>query len=368
MDAVPGESETLIGDDMTGLLVLRSLTKTWGLAGLRAGYVVGDPALVARLAAVQPHWSVNTLAAVAMEQVTAPAALAEAAQAARVTAQWRAHLLTGLRRLGLRPQDSAAPFVLVEVGAGVREALRRQGVCRSARRHLPRPGSAVAASCRPRPPHHRRPAARAGGRPRRPGGTQRMRITVPGEAPAVLVRDPGERIAETVHGLLDQGAVVSVLATGAQPHGRGPGRPAAGDRRRRGRRRGIRHRGAGPAHPARSRHIDPRRRPRRPRRRRPRRRRAAHRGRAGGSAPAPTSWSPTGSYPSARSTRYPTTPRCCMSARSRAGRSPPRRRSTSSWSSTRRQASASSVSRAETASSSAGAARSGRPASRPACR
>jgi uroporphyrin-III C-methyltransferase len=44
-----------------------------------------------------------------------------------------------------------------------------------------------------------------------------MRITVPGEAPAVLVRDPGERIAETVHGLLDQGAVVSVLAASPSP-------------------------------------------------------------------------------------------------------------------------------------------------------
>ena len=44
-----------------------------------------------------------------------------------------------------------------------------------------------------------------------------MRITVPGESPAVLVREPGERIAETVHGLLDQGAVVSVLATSPSP-------------------------------------------------------------------------------------------------------------------------------------------------------
>ena len=43
MDAVPDEPETLIGGAMTGLIVLRSLTKTWGLAGLRAGYAVGDP-------------------------------------------------------------------------------------------------------------------------------------------------------------------------------------------------------------------------------------------------------------------------------------------------------------------------------------
>jgi uroporphyrin-III C-methyltransferase len=42
-----------------------------------------------------------------------------------------------------------------------------------------------------------------------------MRITVPGTAPTVLVRDPGPRIAETVHGLLDQGAVVTVLTAEA---------------------------------------------------------------------------------------------------------------------------------------------------------
>jgi histidinol-phosphate aminotransferase len=35
MDAVPGEPETLAGSaDVPGLLVVRSLTKTWGLAGL----------------------------------------------------------------------------------------------------------------------------------------------------------------------------------------------------------------------------------------------------------------------------------------------------------------------------------------------
>ena len=42
-----------------------------------------------------------------------------------------------------------------------------------------------------------------------------MRIIVPGTTPTVLVRDPGPRIGETVHGLLDQGAVVTVLTADA---------------------------------------------------------------------------------------------------------------------------------------------------------
>ena len=32
-DAVPEEAESMIGGDMIGLVVVRSLTKTWGLAG-----------------------------------------------------------------------------------------------------------------------------------------------------------------------------------------------------------------------------------------------------------------------------------------------------------------------------------------------
>jgi len=126
-DAVPGEAESLIGPEMTGVLVLRSLTKTWGVAGLRAGYVVGDPALVATLSAQQPHWSVSTPAAAVMVATSRPSALREADAGALEVAGWRAHLARSLERVGLRPVPGVAPFVLVEVGPGVREGLRDAG-------------------------------------------------------------------------------------------------------------------------------------------------------------------------------------------------------------------------------------------------
>jgi len=120
MDCVPGETETMIGDEMTGLLVLRSLTKTWGLAGLRAGYVIGDPRLIAAMQRQQPAWAVSTPALAATAGCLTPAARIAAAEAAQQIATQRGYLVGQLAQLGLtvagRPQAS---FVLVDT-SGVR--------------------------------------------------------------------------------------------------------------------------------------------------------------------------------------------------------------------------------------------------------
>ncbi|MER6805617.1 MULTISPECIES: Rv2231c family pyridoxal phosphate-dependent protein CobC [Streptomyces] len=134
MDAVPGEREALAGrTDVPGLVVLRSLTKTWGLAGLRIGYVLAAPETVAELERAQPLWPVSTPALAAARACVGAGALAEAARAAHRVAADRAHLIAGLRGFaahGLRVVEPAeGPFVLVRLprAAAVRDRLRDLG-------------------------------------------------------------------------------------------------------------------------------------------------------------------------------------------------------------------------------------------------
>ncbi|MGW0420840.1 Rv2231c family pyridoxal phosphate-dependent protein CobC [Streptomyces sp. NPDC003015] len=134
LDAVPGELEALAGrTDVPGLVVLRSLTKTWGLAGLRIGYVLAAPETIAELERAQPLWPVSTPALAAAVACMEPRALAEAAHAAHRVATDRAHLVAGLREFapdGLRVVEPAeGPFVLVRLpkAADVRRHLRDLG-------------------------------------------------------------------------------------------------------------------------------------------------------------------------------------------------------------------------------------------------
>ncbi|MET9735218.1 Rv2231c family pyridoxal phosphate-dependent protein CobC [Streptomyces sp. NPDC006458] len=134
LDAVPGEREALAGrTDVPGLVVLRSLTKTWGLAGLRVGYVLASPEIVGELERAQPLWPVSSPALAAAEACMAPRALAEAAHAAHRVAADRAHLVAGLEAFagaGVRVAGPAeGPFVLVRLpdAARIRARLRQLG-------------------------------------------------------------------------------------------------------------------------------------------------------------------------------------------------------------------------------------------------
>jgi cobyrinic acid a,c-diamide synthase len=128
MDAVPGERESLAAMRLPGVLVVRSLTKTWAIPGIRAGYVLGDPDLVSELAAQQPPWSVSAPAAAAMVACSTSRAVAEAEERARETVAARTFLVDGLTGLDLQVSGTPeTPFVLVRVPVDLRDALRRHG-------------------------------------------------------------------------------------------------------------------------------------------------------------------------------------------------------------------------------------------------
>jgi histidinol-phosphate aminotransferase len=117
--------------DLPGLVVVRSLTKTWGLAGLRVGYLLGEAEVLARLAATQPLWPVSTPALAAIEACLSEPAVAEQARIAEALAADRAYLVAQLAAL---PEVTvagapASSFVLVRTdqAQAVREALRDNG-------------------------------------------------------------------------------------------------------------------------------------------------------------------------------------------------------------------------------------------------
>jgi histidinol-phosphate aminotransferase len=114
-DAVPGEPESLAGHALPDVIVLRSLTKTWALAGLRVGYALGVREVLDRLTVRRAHWPLGTLQLEAITACCTPEAVAEAEAGARRLAQLRAEMVTGLGAAGLKVVDGCAPFVLFNV-------------------------------------------------------------------------------------------------------------------------------------------------------------------------------------------------------------------------------------------------------------
>jgi histidinol-phosphate/aromatic aminotransferase/cobyric acid decarboxylase-like protein len=127
-DCVPGETESLAGTRRDGLVVLRSLTKHWGVPGVRAGYVLGPAEVLAELREHRIPWSVSSAAIATVLATCTDEARVESERRAREIGAWREHLETGLTGLGVEHVPSRASFVLARPGAGVHARLRELGV------------------------------------------------------------------------------------------------------------------------------------------------------------------------------------------------------------------------------------------------
>ena len=115
--------ESLVNRDtfaaLPNLVVGRTFSKAFGLAGLRAGAVVGHPATIDPMRQVVSPFNLNAWAAAAI-----PAAIADREYREWYVAQAaasRSLLAEACARLGLQTWPSAANFLLVRVGDRARE-------------------------------------------------------------------------------------------------------------------------------------------------------------------------------------------------------------------------------------------------------
>ena len=130
IEFVPGESESLAGDrERPGLIVVRSLTKLYGLAGIRAGYLLADPMTVSHLEQQRQPWSVNAVAcrvlALAARDLRTPSVVAS--KVARCRDRLNAALST---RADVMAWPGVANFLLLRVsnGPALRDGLRARGI------------------------------------------------------------------------------------------------------------------------------------------------------------------------------------------------------------------------------------------------
>jgi histidinol-phosphate aminotransferase len=129
------------------LLISRTMSKAFGLAGLRVGYALGAPGLVAEVEKSRGPYKVNALA-----ELAAVTALSEDMGWVRThiaaALENRSRLVGSLRALGLAPLESEANFVFVPLAGAPRVAkrMRELGVAVRPFEGLPLVSPALSAS------------------------------------------------------------------------------------------------------------------------------------------------------------------------------------------------------------------------------
>jgi histidinol-phosphate aminotransferase len=111
-DAQPHDASLGLLEHHPHLLVFRSFSKAWGLAGLRCGYVIGGPGSEELLAELDPDLGVSEISqAGALEALRSCSRVTEAR--VRTVAQERDRLTSALREWGFDVSDSQANFLWI---------------------------------------------------------------------------------------------------------------------------------------------------------------------------------------------------------------------------------------------------------------
>lgn len=123
-----GDASTWL-EEFPNLVVTRTFSKAYGLAGLRVGYCLSNPGIADLLNRVRPAFNVNALALAAAEAALGDHEFIEHTR--ETNSRGMRQLSEGLEKLGINVIPSAANFLLAgfdRSGDELNEALLRKGV------------------------------------------------------------------------------------------------------------------------------------------------------------------------------------------------------------------------------------------------
>lgn len=95
------------------LFVMRSLTKSFGVPGLRLGFGVANPLMAGIVDRARIPWSIGSIAATAGAYLLSQEEFLERSRA--VIREELVYLTSALRKLGLNPLESSVNFILVDI-------------------------------------------------------------------------------------------------------------------------------------------------------------------------------------------------------------------------------------------------------------
>ncbi|MBQ6088658.1 MAG: aminotransferase class I/II-fold pyridoxal phosphate-dependent enzyme [Firmicutes bacterium] len=127
IDLAEGESMTWFLNEHPNLTILRAFTKTYGMAGLRLGYVLSsDGELLKEMSKCVQPWNISTPAQAAGVQALKEDDFLK--ESIALIKRERRYLTDGLRELGLRVIDSDVNFLLFKAPEDLGEKMKEEGI------------------------------------------------------------------------------------------------------------------------------------------------------------------------------------------------------------------------------------------------
>ena len=111
--------QSVIGLDIPGLFILRSLTKSFAIPGIRFGYGIGDPQLIKSLEVMRPPWSVNAFAE--SVAISAFEHYDELKQSRLLIENEKSRIIKEIYENGWTCTPGCANYLLIETGKNARE-------------------------------------------------------------------------------------------------------------------------------------------------------------------------------------------------------------------------------------------------------